>query len=194
MQRLPLALGSFALAMVLVPATAHAGGFEHSVNGWTGWYAGVQLGVNSNSYNGFGSSSAFAQELTGGYTYQVNSNLVLGGDLYTVWNTDTDHSVDSMPGYNANYGSRGLGAEFLAGFAVDNFLPYFKVGYGHLNISGNLSGSANGARYGAGVMWRITANSGVLLQYTYQKVSIPNNLSNGDFKNSNIMLGYNWYF
>lgn len=194
MQRLLLSLGGFALAMALVPATAQAGGFEHSVNGWTGWYAGVQLGVNSNSYNGFGSSSAFAQELTGGYNYQVNSNLVLGGDLYTVWNTDTGHSVDSVPGYSANYGSRGVGAEFLAGFAVDNFLPYLKVGYGHLNISGNLSGSASSARYGAGVMWRISANSGLLLQYTYQKANIPNTLGNGDFKNSNITLGYNWFF
>lgn len=180
--------------MFLFAGAAQAAGFEHDIYGWTGWYVGAQLGVNSNSYDGFGSSSALAQELTGGYNYRLNSNLVIGGSLYATWNTDTDHSVNSMPGYSANYGSRGFGAEFMAGFAVGSFLPYLKVGYGHLSISGNLSGSASSARYGAGVMWRVTGNSGVLLQYMYQKVNIPNSLGNGDFKNGNLTLGYNWFF
>jgi len=173
---------------------AQDAGYESSAAAWTGWYAGLQLGLNRNSYDGFGSDSAFAQELIGGYNYQFGSNLVVGGDLYTDWNSDTGHSVNSSPGVSADYGSTGFGGEFMAGFSVSNFLPYVKVGYGRLKLSGNLSGTDTTVRYGAGVMWRINSNSGLVLQYMYQKANFPSSQGNGDFKNSNLMVGYNWFF
>lgn len=194
MRRLVLLPGVLALALTLTPGAARAADYGNSVEGWTGWYIGLQLGTNRNSYDGFGTDNAFSQELTGGYNYQINSYFVVGADLYTDWNSDTSHSVNSSPGVSADFGSRGFGAEAMAGFVVRNFLPYVKVGYGRLSLSGDLSGQDNSARFGAGFLWRINSNSGLLLQYTYQKVNIPNIQGNGDFKNSNIMVGYNWYF
>lgn len=194
MRRLSLALGALVLAVALVPGAARAQGFINSEEGWTGWYIGLQLGVNRNSYDGFGSDSAFAQELVGGYNFQPNSYFVVGGDLYADWNSDTNHTVDSMPGVSADFGSRGYGADIMAGFPISNFLPYLKVGYGRVTLNGNLSGNDNAARYGLGIKWRINSNSGLVLQYMYQKASIPASAGNGDFKNANIMVGYNWYF
>lgn len=180
---------------VMIPGVSLAAGFDDgAVEAWTGWYAGLQLGINRNSYDGFGSDTAFSQELTGGYNYEFDSNLVIGGDLYTDWNSNTGHSVNSSPGVSADYGSTGFGAEFLAGFSVRNFLPYVKVGYGRLKLSGNLSGNDTTARLGAGVIWRINSNSGLVFQYMYQKANFPSGQGNGDFKNSNFMAGYYWYF
>lgn len=194
MRRFALLPGILVLALILAPAAAQAAGFENSMEGWTGWYIGFQLGTNRNSYDGFGTDNALAEELTGGYNYQINSNFVVGADLYTDWNSETNHSVNSSPGVSADFGSRGYGAEGMVGLAVSNFLPYVKVGYGRVSLSGNLSGNDNAARYGVGVLWRINSNSGLVLQYIYQKASISNNQGNGDLKNSNIMVGYNWYF
>ncbi len=194
MRRFSFLLGTLALTLILSPAMAKAAGFEPGVGSWTGWYVGFHIGTNRNAYDGFGSANTLTQELTGGYNFQLNPKLVLGADLYSDWNTDTNHSVNALPGVSANYGSRGLGMEFMAGFPVGNFLPYVKAGYGQLSISGNLSGTANGARYGAGLIWRINTYSGLVLQYTYQKVNISNSLGNGDYSNSDITVGYNWFF
>jgi outer membrane autotransporter protein len=69
-----------------------------------------------------------------------------------------------------------------------------KLGYGHVSVTGDLYGSDNSVRYGLGVIWRIDPHSGLILQYMYQKASIPNVLGNGDFKNNNLTVGYNWFF
>lgn len=175
-------------------APAQAADFGQNSQYWTGWYAGVRLGINHNAYDGFGSRNAFAIGFTVGYNYQLNSDLVIGGDLYSIWNSDTGHKVNSLPGVNANFGSRTLGADFIAGFPVGDFLPYLKLGYGRVQISGDLNGSANGTRYSAGIMWHVNPYSALTLQYTYQKVTIGNIQGNGDFRNSDIAIGYNWFF
>jgi len=177
-----------------VPYMAQAQGSDPSFDAWTGWHAGIQLGVNDNSYNGFGSSNSLTTTLEGGYDYRINWNLVIGGELYSDWNSDTSHSVNSFPGSNANFGSRSYGVDFLAGFPVNNFLPYVKVGYGHVSITGDLSGSTSSARYGAGVMWRIAPNSALMFQYMYQNASIRGPFGNANFKNVNLTVGYNWFF
>ena len=163
-------------------------------DGWTGWHAGIQLGVNHNSYDGFGSSNAMTTTLEGGYEYRAGLHLVLGGSLFSDWNSDTSHDVRGFPGVSANFGSHVYGVDFMAGFPVNNFLPFVKLGYGHVSLSGDLSGSDNSARYGAGVIWRLDPNSGVVFQYMYQKATIPNAASNGDFKNGNLTVGYDWFF
>lgn len=194
MRRLTVIAGFAIWTMVFTSVSAQAADFGQGSSNWAGWYAGVRLGINHNSYDGFGSRNAFAIGFAAGYNYQLNPNLVIGGDLYSVWNSDISHTVNSLPGVNANFGSRTLGADFMAGFPAGDFLPYLKLGYGHVQISGDLNGSANGARYSAGIMWRITPYSALALQYTYQKVNIGNIQGNGDFRNSDIAVGYNWFF
>ena len=189
-----LLLAASAIVLVATPYMARAQGSDPSVDAWTGWRAGIQLGVNHNSYDGFGSSSSLATILEGGYDYRVNWHLVVGGDFYSDWNSNTSHSVDAYPGASANFGSQSYGVDFLAGFPVYNFLPYVKVGYGHVSITGDLSGSTSNARYGAGVMWRINPHSALVFQYMYQNASIPSPFSNANFKNVNLTVGYDWFF
>lgn len=189
-----LLLASCAAALAMAPIFASAQGSDGSIDNWTGWRAGVELGMNHNAYNGFDSSSAFMQTLELGYDYQLNDNVVVGGDVYGDWTSNTSHAVHSFPGSNADFGYRGYGVDGLVGFAANNFLPYLKLGYGRVNLSGDLSGGDNGLRYGAGLMWRLDTNSVLLVQLTYQKVNIPGNTGNGDFKNTNLTIGYNWFF
>ncbi len=189
-----LLLLSSALVFMATPFLARAQGADPPFDAWTGWRAGIQLGVNRNSYDGFGSSNSMTTTLEGGYDYRVDWHLVVGGELYSEWNSDTSHSVNAFPGSNANFGSRAYGVDFLAGFPVSNFLPYIKLGYGHVSITGDLSGSTNSMRYGIGAMWRIAPNSGVVFQYMYQKASIPSPFGNADLKNGNFTIGYNWFF
>ena len=192
MKRLLLISG--AIVLMTTPYLARAQGSDPSFDAWTGWRAGIQLGVNRNSYDGFSSSNTLTTSLEGGYDYRVNWNLVIGGDLYREWNSDSGHTVNAFPGTNANFGSRSYGVDFLAGFPVNNFLPYVKVGYGHVSLSGDLSGSTSSARYGIGMMWRINPQSALVFQYMYQKVSIPSPFGNADLKNVNLTVGYNWFF
>lgn len=189
-----LLLLSSAIVLMATPFLARAQGGDPPFDAWTGWRAGFELGVNRNSYDGYGSSNTLTTGLEAGYDYRVNWHLVVGGDLYSDWNSDTNHSIDAFPGLNINYGSRGYGADFLAGFPLYNFLPYVKLGYGHVSVTGDLYGSDNSTRYGLGVIWRIDPHSGLILQYMYQKANIPNALGNGDFKNGNLTVGYNWFF
>lgn len=189
-----LLLLSSAIVLMATPYLARAQGADPSSDAWTGWRAGIQLGVNRNSYDGFGSSNSLTTTLEGGYDYRVNWHLVIGGSLYSDWNSDTSHTVNAFPGSNANFGSRSYGVDFLAGFPVNNFLPFVKVGYGHVSITGDLSGSTDSARYGAGVMWRFNPSSALVFQYTYQKASIPGPFGNADLKNVNLTVGYNWFF
>jgi len=189
-----LLLVSCAAALAMTPLVAHAQGSNGSFDSWTGLRAGVELGMNHNTYNGFDSSNAFMQTLELGYDYQLNDHVVVGGDVYGDWTSNTSHAVHSFPGANADFGYKGYGVDGLLGSPVGNFLPYVKLGYGRIDLSGDLSGSDNGLRYGAGLMWRLDTNSVLLFQLTYQKVSISGNPGNGDFKNTNLTVGYNWFF
>lgn len=182
--------------LVAAPVLATAQESE-DVNAWSGWRAGIELGINHNAYDGFQSSNAFEQTLEFGYDYRINYQLVVGGDVYGDWSSNTSHAVNSSPGSNADFGSRGYGVDGLLGFPVNNFMPYVKLGYGQVSLTGDWSGSDTGIRYGAGLIWRLDVHSGLLVQFTYQKVSIPGNPGNpgnGDFKNTNLTVGYNWFF
>ncbi len=188
-----LLLVSCAAALVMTPLFARAQD-SGSFNRWTGWRAGLQLGMNSNSYDGYESSSTFTTGMEIGYDFRLNRHLVLGGNLYSEWNNDTNHKLSSFPVLNVNYGSRAYGVDGLIGFPVNNFLPYVKLGYGHVSITGDLYGSDNSMRYGVGLFMRLDSHSALAVQYMYQKASIPNVMGNGDFKNGNLTVGYNWFF
>lgn len=182
------------VAFTAMPVLAIAQQPPDSASPWTGWRAGLQLGINHNVYDGFGSSNTLLETLEVGYDYQVNSSLVLGGDFYSDWNNDNSHSVNSMPGVSADFGSHAYGIEGLVGVPVQNLLPYVKVGYGNIGMSGNFTGSDNSPRYGLGVMWLLNSDSAVLVQYMYQKGNIPNSQGNGDIRNRNLTIGYDWFF
>jgi hypothetical protein len=78
-----LLLLSYAIALMAMPFLAHAQGGDPAFDAWTGWRAGIELGVNRNSYDGYGSSSTLTTGLEAGYNYRVNWHLVVGGDLYS---------------------------------------------------------------------------------------------------------------
>lgn len=91
-------------------------------------------------------------------------------------------------------GSNAYGIDGLIGFPVglaNNLMPYIKVGYGHLDVTGdNVSGSDNHLRYGAGLEWMLGDSLGLTFQYTYAKYGDDV----GDWKNSNFVVGVNFHF
>lgn len=180
-------------ALLLVPA----GAFAAIPGTWTGPYVGVQAGWNKSSLNDFSSESAFTSGLRAGYNVQLSDHFVVGGDVFYEWNQDKDHQTcfPGLPCASVNLGSNVYGVEGLVGFPIGltgNFMPYVKIGYGHLDVTGdnNVSGSDSDWRYGAGLEWILTDSLGLTFQYTYAKYGDDV----GDWKNSNFTLGVNFHF
>ncbi len=189
-------------ALLLAPVAA----FAAMPGPWTGPYVGVQAGLNRTSLSDFklpggatasvSTENAFTLGLRAGYNVQLSDHFAIGGDVFYEWNQDKDHQV-CTPGFgcpNTNMGSNVYGVDALFGFPVgfaNNFMPYVKIGYGHLDVTGdNVSGSDNDWRYGAGIEWVIGDSLGLIFQYTYAKYGDDV----GDWENSNFTLGVNFHF
>lgn len=182
---------SFAAVLLLLPAAA----FAAYPGQWTGPYFGAQVGLNHSSIDNFSSENAFTVGIVGGYDFQLSrGGIVLGGDIFYDWNQDTGHELCTPAGCgNINFGSKVYGLEGRIGFPLgmqNNFMPYVKVGYAHLDISGDASGDDNGWRLGGGLEWRLNRNVSVIFQYTHGKYGSDVN----DWKNDNFTAGVNFRF
>lgn len=179
-------LMSFA-GLVLAPALA----FAAPPADWTGAQVGAQVGWTQTNVDGFSSENALSLGVQGGYNFQFNRHIVVGGDVFYNWNQKKDHSFAG--GGSANFGSNVYGVDGLVGFPVGEggrFMPYLKVGYGHLEGSGDASGSDNAWRYGAGLQWRMDTPVSFYVQYMHQKFGS----SSGNWKNDTFALGASYHF
>ena len=162
---------------------------------WTGFYLGGQVGMSILNVeltldNGFfyeknnPSKIGFIGGLQAGYLYQFSNNLVLGAELSYAW---TDTTASKMVSVGAGETrTRSVTAQDLfvaslrAGYAINQWLPYLKVGYAN---SGNelttfdvtrgqpsivpSDARSSGWIVGAGVDYAITSNIILGLEYNY---------------------------
>jgi outer membrane immunogenic protein len=173
--------------MLLAPAMAFAAGTYN----WTGLYLGVQGGANNVTLDNFDSATGFTAAAFGGYDFTLAQHFVLGGDLFYEWNQQKSHDFNF--GGTADIGTNVYGVDVLFGFPLGTgggFMPYVKAGYGWANGTGDLSGHANSARYGAGVEWRMNDMFGLSFQYMYQNFGSDNS----NLTNNNWTVGANWHF
>ncbi|MGH8273858.1 MAG: porin family protein [Gammaproteobacteria bacterium] len=179
-------------ALLLAPAAA----FALVPGQWTGPYVGVQAGVNRTNLDQFSSENAFTAGIRAGYDAQISDHFVVGGDVFYEWNQDTNHQtcIAGAGCASVNLGSKVYGVEGKIGFPLgptDNFMPYVKLGYSHLDVTGdNASGSDNAVRYGVGIAWSLIDSTTLSLQYTHGKYGSDV----GNWKNDNVTVGLNFHF
>lgn len=173
--------------LLLLPALA-MGQDRYS---WTGPYVGADIGINRTRVDQFGAENALTLGLNGGYNYQLSQLLVVGGDIFYEYNRQKDHDFQS--GRAAHFGSNVYGVAGLVGFPVGMvgaFMPYIKLGYGHLQGTGDASGSDNAWRVGAGLAWRLGLPVSVSIEYMHAEYGG----GSGNWKNENLTLGVSYHF
>lgn len=175
------------VALLLCPAAAPAAGPHR----WGGVYAGVQLGANNTALDNFESATGLTLAGYAGYMYPFMQHFVLGGDVFYEWNQQRTHNLNF--GGSAKFGTNVYGADVSFGFplgATGSYMPYAKVGYGWANGTGQLGGSGNAVRYGAGFEWRLSDVLGLNFQFMHQNFGS----SNQGLINNNWTVGANWHF
>lgn len=159
---------------------------------WTGPYAGGQVGLNDSSADGLSSEDSFTASPHVGYNAAIPlrgtySPLIIGGDAFAEFNGKATHSPG--PGPNPRYGSNVYGVDALAGMplgAQRQIMPYFKLGFGSLNGTGDLGGSDTSLRVGLGAEYRLYPNIGLTGEWMHQ---------DGDhITNNNFTVGVNYHF
>ena len=174
--------------LILIPAMA----FAASPSEWTGPYAGGQIGWTQTKVDGFSSENALNLAVFGGYNYQITEHFVVGGDIFYGWNAQKRHTFGGGP-HSSKFGSTVYGVDGLLGFPVGEqgrFMPYVKIGYGHLEGTGDASGGDDDVRYGAGLQWRLNRPISLSIQYMYQKFGS----SSGNWKNETFAFGAIYHF
>ena len=173
--------------LFLLPAGALAAG------PWTGGYVGFEAGINRNQTDHYSAENALTLGIDGGYDYQLSRHLVAGGGLFFNDNAKRNHSFDICPPCGSrDYGSRVYGIDGMIGFPVGmtgGFMPYLKLGYGHMEGTGDASGSDSAWRFGAGLQWRATMPVSVSVQYVHARYGNSDN-----WENNNFTLGVTYHF
>ncbi len=140
---------------------------------WTGFYAGVNGGLNIANFNGgagkvWGGAVGALLGVTGGYNYQFNQ-IVLGVegdfDLDTVRNSKTTVG----PAFGFGKQTNNLTVRGRVGVAVERSLLYVTGGYAGGDISGSLLDTTlpPGAQYFANDGWHSGYALGAGIEYAF---------------------------
>ncbi|MDN5865038.1 MAG: porin family protein [Gammaproteobacteria bacterium] len=178
------------VVLLLVPAAALAA----RPGQWTGPYVGLKVGLNHSSADGISSENAFTAGIYGGYDWMLSRSIVFGGSIFYLWNQDTGHDV-CFAGVcgNVNGGSNVYGVDGRIGFPMgrsSQFMPYLKIGYAHIDLTGDFSGDDTGWRFGAGFEWQLAYNTSLTFEYTH--ADYGDDVGNWD--NNNLTVGVNFRF
>lgn len=138
---------------------------------WAGPYFGVKAGLSQSSGAGFSSEIGFTAGLVAGYDWRFSRHLVVGGDATYFWNQDVGHTacIAGVCG-NVNAGSNVMAVDGRVGFPLgrtQRFMPFVKIGYGHLELTGKIDGDDGAFRYGGGLEWRFGYNTSLVFQYMH---------------------------
>lgn len=159
---------------------------------WTGAYVGGQIGWTQTKVDLFSSENALNLGIFAGYNYQFAEHVAVGGDVFYDWNENKDHTFRGGVGIS-HFGSDVYGVDGLVGFPVGyegRFMPYVKIGYAHLEATGDASGSDDDWRYGAGFQWRLSTQVSAYVQYMYMKLGS----ASGHWRNETYALGVAYHF
>lgn len=168
---------------------------EHSSEFW-GKYFGAKFGINNSSVSGTvnaPSASTFAYGvqggyLQGGYNWELRA-IIFGIGTYFEWNNYAVHSND------VGYSSRAYGLDTKLGWAVHDWLPYVKLGYGRSTATSNAnlssvaqyrSNVAVGVEYNVASRWSLIAE--------YKRANFSNRDESIIIHNKLFAFGFNYYF
>jgi opacity protein-like surface antigen len=144
-------------------------------NAWTGGYAGLDLGVARGELRGE-DESALTYGVFGGYDYQFNNGLVLGGEAEFQGNDDL--TVDGVEVDNVSR------AKAKLGYAIDDLLVYGTAGVSKVDTS---LGDATAPVYGIGAEYMVTDRFGVGAEYLSENFEDLGS-SNTDLKSDTLNL------
>jgi hypothetical protein len=168
---------------------------EHSSEFW-GKYFGAKFGINNSSVSGTinaPSASTFSYGvqggyLQGGYNWELRA-IIVGVGAYFEWNNYAVHSND------VGYSSRAYGLDTKLGWAIDEWLPYVKLGYGRSTATSNSnlnsvaqyrSNVAVGVEYNVASRWSLIAE--------YKRANFSNEDESIIIHNKLFAFGFNYYF
>ena len=179
----------FAAAAASVAAVAAAGSASaadtHGMNDWSGFYAGVGVGVMSGTLAGEGDGYtdyglAAQPHVSGfmGFNHELGNNLVLGAELNVLGpNGASQNGHDSEIG---RYGIQsGLDAKAKVGYDLGQFMIYgFAGGSGQISTIGeyNRSYQSYGFNVGLGADVKVTDHVIVGAEWTHREM----NFKDGD--------------
>ncbi|MEO7622796.1 MAG: VCBS domain-containing protein [Gallionella sp.] len=161
-----------------------------------GKYFGIKFGINNSTASGTtsapsASTLAYGLQggyLQGGYNWDLRT-LIVGVGAYFDWNSYIIHSN------GVGYGSHAYGVDAKLGPALEDWLPYIKVGYGYSSGGENkiLSKVAQkGFNLAIGVEYNLAPRWSVIGEYK------RNRFSNRDhsitINNKTFTFGINYYF
>lgn len=154
----------------------------------------VEIGFEPFVFRGPQFGNALAAGINAGLNWQIANHMLVGGDIFYLWNQETDHTA-CIAGIctKVNAGSRVYGVDGRVGFPLGRrgtLMPFVKVGYGHLKLTGDVDGDDSGLRYGAGFQWRLGTNTSLILAYTH--ADYGNEV--GNWTNDNFTVGLNFRF
>ncbi|CAG4883031.1 Outer membrane protein A precursor [Georgfuchsia toluolica] len=145
--KLAIAIAMLGCSVYAVPSIA---------SDFAGPYVGAGIGVGSDRASGSVSTDyehALAGGVEGGYNWDIgNSRWLFGLDAF--YDQTRSESRNSTVG-SIDFGDKAYGVDGKIGYAMGNFLPYFKLGYGRIKGTNDADGySENGPRLGLGAEWK----------------------------------------
>ncbi|GGP23099.1 OmpA family protein [Silvimonas iriomotensis] len=187
------------MAVAILGALASAQGI--CADDFAGWYVGGKVGANVSDAEGISTSNGTNVDLDkataatagveAGYNWQRNDWLVGVSGFYD-YNDKAKHDIkNDVLGRQTKYGSQDYGLDLKLGKQIDKFLPYAKVGYGHVDGKGDLNADHNDWHAGLGVEYKLAPNWGLAGEWTTMRVK---NNDNQRLKNNNFTLNLNYYF
>jgi hypothetical protein len=167
----------------------------HTSEFW-GKYFGAKFGINNSSVSGTinaPSASTFSYGvqggyLQGGYNWELRA-IIVGVGAYFEWNNYAVHSND------VGYSSRAYGLDTKLGWAINDWLPYVKLGYGRSTATSNSnlnsvaqyrSNAAVGVEYNVAPRWSLIAE--------YKRANFSNQDESIIIHNKLFAFGFNYYF
>lgn len=181
------AAGAFAAAPVLAAPTLS----DTQPAFWTGPYVGGQFGLNNSGIDSVDSSSSISYTIGPhiGYNFGMPlaglpSPLILGANVFANFNGESNH----LPN-RAHFGSNVYGMDVLVGMPVGaqrRIMPYFKLGFGTLDGTGDLRGSSTNVNFGIGAEYKLMRNWGLTAQWLHESAN--------DVTNNNFTVGVNYHF
>lgn len=185
-------LSKIAFAISVLGCSAYA--IPTLASDFEGAYVGAGLGIGRDKASGSVSTpnkSAVAGGLEGGYNWDINNGLLLGLDGFYD-QTKSKKRIDST-GSPLDFGDKMYGVDGKIGYAIDKWLPYFKLGYGRIKGTKDASDySKNGPHIGLGAEYKVADNwsvGGELSRLTGKKDSNGIKLTN-----NSLLISLKYYF
>ena len=174
------------------------------------YYVSINGGLTQTTPNGVSSKTGDTINMSVGKNFNFN-NLVIGGEATLGYGYNGNWTLNNVDGYGDNLSSS-IHSYYYAlalkgGYAMQNIMPFIKLGYisytynGNLNYSGqysnylndnlthSLSVNGSGLLYGVGIEYMINQNWGITAQYLGSSLS-----GSGKGHNNNYTVGLSYNF